>query len=93
MLTADVGSVIFAIGLGTNVTDNPQDLGNPRAGEFLLRYIAAVGIDAQPTTDPFCSPDPGMEVSCGNYYWSPDGSGLVNVFEDIASRIFTRITH
>ena len=47
----------------------------------------------QPTTDPFCSPDPGIATSCGNYYFSPDGSGLVQVFEDIASRIFTRITH
>ena len=90
-----VGSVIFSIGLGKNVTENPEDENNPRAGEFLLRYIAAVGIDADPTTDPFCSPAPPPDkgVSCGNYYFSPDGPGLVDVFEDIASRIFTRITH
>jgi hypothetical protein len=88
-----VGAVIFTIGLGANVTDSPNDPDEPRAGEHLLRYIAAVGIDGEPTTDPFCSPDPGEGVSCGNYYFSPDGPGLVNVFEDIASRIFTRITH
>ena len=88
-----VGSVIFTIGLGKNVTDNPEDTSNKDAGEKLLRYIAQVGIDGQPATDPFCSPDPGTEVSCGNYYFSPDGPGLIEVFEDIASRIFTRITH
>ncbi len=88
-----VGSVIFAIGLGKNVTENPEDLYEPRAGEFLLRYIADVGTDGQPNNDPDCSPDPGIGEDCGNYYFAPEGDDLISVFEDIASRIFTRITH
>jgi hypothetical protein len=31
-------------------------------------------------------------VSCGNYYNAPGGPQLTKVFEDIASRMFTRIT-
>jgi len=87
-----MGAVIFTIGLGTYVTDNPDDLNEPRAGEFFLRYAAAAGDDGDPATDP-CDPDPGTGVSCGNYYYSPTGAGLIKVFEDIASRIFTRISH
>lgn len=85
--------MIFAIGLGKNVTENPGDLSEPRAGEFLLRYIADVGTDGLPNNDPFCNPDPGKGESCGNYYFAPEGDDLIAVFEDIASRIFTRITH
>jgi hypothetical protein len=88
-----VGSVIFTIGLGDNVINNPSDATVPRAGEFLLRYIAAVGDDGDPSTDPYCTPDPGPGVTCGNYYFAPQGDDLIAVFEDIASRIFTRITH
>jgi len=86
------GAVIFAIGLGKYVWDNPDDPTNPRAGEWMLRYAAAVGDDGDPATD-FCDPDPGTKVDCGNYYFSPTGAGLIEVFEAIASRIFTRITH
>jgi len=54
--------------------------------------VAAVGDDNNPG-----SPDPCDGVAsghdCGNYYFSPTGSGLLHVFEAIASRIFTRITH
>ncbi len=88
-----VGSVIFTIGLGTGVTNHPAYTVQPDAGAQLLRYIAAVGIDGQPTTDPFCSGVTDPEVSCGNYYFAPEGPELIEVFEDIASRIFTRITH
>jgi hypothetical protein len=87
------GAVIFAIGLGKYVWDNPDDPTNPRAGEWLLRYAASAGDDGDPAFDPFCDPDPGTKVDCGNYYFSPTGAGLVRVFEAIASRIFTRITH
>ena len=89
------GAVIFTIGLGSNVISNPDDPGEPRAGEFLLRYAAAVGDDGDPDTD-FCTlpnPDVGPGLDCGNYYYSPSGAGLIRVFEAIASRIFTRITH
>ncbi len=87
-----MGAVIFTIGLGSFVTDNPDDPNEPRAGELFLRYAAAAGDDGNPATDP-CSPDPGKGKSCGNYYFSPTGAGLIKVFEDIASRIFTRIAH
>ncbi len=87
-----MGAVIFTIGLGSLVTDNPDDISEPRAGEFFLRYAAAAGDDGNPATDP-CNPDPGKGKSCGNYYFSPTGAGLIKVFEDIASRIFTRISH
>ncbi len=59
--------------------------------EKLLRYIAAIGDDGDPSTDPCASTSPGN--SCGNYYYSPTGTGLIQVFEAIASRIFTRIIH
>jgi hypothetical protein len=32
-------------------------------------------------------------ADCGNYYYAPTGAGLLRVFEAIASRIFTRLTH
>ena len=83
------GAVIFSIGLGDKVINNTA--GDPDAGEQLLRYLAAVGDDSDPDTDP-CSAT-AIGTSCGNYYFSPTGTGLIQVFEAIASRIFTRITH
>lgn len=87
-------AVIFTIGLGDIVTNfQPCEHAScePQQGEDLLRFIAAVGDDGDPGTDP-CSGKP-IGDSCGNYYFSPEGSGLMAVFEAIASRIFTRITH
>jgi len=93
------GAVIFAIGLGNGVLDNGCVYGTCEAasrpyGASLLRYIANVGYDGDP--DP--NQDPCRNVSdytawCGNYYYSPTGSDLDRVFEDIAARIFTRLTH
>ena len=90
--------MIFTIGLGELVTNNTNcDVGTwggsceLDVGEKLLRYLAAVGDDGNPTTDP-CS-TAGVGADCGNYYYSPTGAGLLEVFEAIASRIFTRITH
>ena len=92
------GAVIFTIGLGDRVTNNTTcDAGvwgascEPDFGEKLLRYIAAVGDDGNPLTDPCSAAAVGAD--CGNYYYSPTGAGLLEVFEAIASRIFTRITH
>jgi Flp pilus assembly protein TadG len=90
------GAVIFTIGLGEQVTNNTScdpfwGSCDSDVGEKLLRYIAAVGDDGDPTTD-LCSAS-GVGNDCGNYYYSPTGSGLLEVFEAIASRIFTRITH
>jgi hypothetical protein len=85
--------VAFTIGLGEKVVANSA--GDPHSGEKLLRYIASVGDDGDPGTDP-CSSTPLSTLfapqNCGNYYFSPDASGLQPAFDDIAERIFTRIT-
>jgi hypothetical protein len=92
------GAVIFTIGLGELVTNNTNCDAptwgascEPDVGEQLMRYVAAVGDDGNPTTD-LCA-TAAVGADCGNYYYSPTGSGLLEVFEAIASRIFTRITH
>jgi hypothetical protein len=92
------GAVIFTIGLGDLVTDNTTcdltaypDGCEQDSAEKLLRYIAAVGDDGDPTTDDCGGVISG--VSCGNYYFAEEGFELEDVFEAIASRIFTRITH
>jgi hypothetical protein len=84
--------VIFSIGLGEAVTKYTKG-GDVDQGEQLLRYIAAVGDDGDPLTDPCASALIGKD--CGNYYFvlDPSGGQLLDVFEAIASRIFTRITH
>jgi len=88
------GAVIFAIGLGNGVLDSTNEVGNKPYGASLLRYIANVGYDGDPDpgADP-CAGESDYTNWCGNYYYSPTGDQLVRVFEDIASRIFTRITH
>jgi hypothetical protein len=98
------GAVIFAIGLGRSVVENPSSVPED-AGDSLLKYVANVGLDGDPdptppggTTDPcFGIPAPSLtegndDYSCGNYYFSESGTGLNAVFEAIASRIFTRLT-
>lgn len=89
------GAVAFAIGLGDQVLQTYGSDPIPH-GVRLLRYVAAVGDDGNPATDP-CSGLYGNSSEwrtwCGNYYFSPSGEELDSVFEDIASRIFTRITH
>ena len=91
------GAVIFSIGLGDLVIDNPCWPGyggscDPDLGERLLRYAAGVGDDGNPASpgDPCNGAASGTD--CGNYYFAPTGSGLIRVFEAIASRIFTRLT-
>jgi hypothetical protein len=76
--------VIYSIGLG------PEVVSSSRQGEALLRYMAAVGDDGDRATNPCSNAVSG--ASCGNYYFAPDPSALGPVFEDIARRIFTRIT-
>jgi len=71
---------IYSIGLGDAIS----------YGEPLLRYMAAVGDDGDRNTDP-CDGIPAKR-SCGNYYYAATGDDLLPVFEDIASRIYTRIT-
>ena len=96
--SAGQGAVVFTIGLGDQMINSDAcDLSaypggcEPDQAEKLLRYIAAIGDDGDPSTDPCAST--GVGASCGNYYFSPTGVGLIQVFEAIASRIFTRIIH
>jgi hypothetical protein len=98
------GAVIFTIGLGDLVTASTGCWAgygggcDPDQGEQLLRYVAGVGDDGDPNTsgdpdtDDPCNGAP-VGTDCGNYYFSPTGAGLRRVFEAIASRIFTRLTH
>ncbi len=102
--SAGQGAVIFTIGLGSQVLDTyaPGDVAH---GVSLLRYIANVGYDGNPASanDPCAAfyndgdndgdGTHNWEEWCGNYYFSPTGNQLNKVFEDIASRIFTRISH
>jgi len=90
---------IYTIGFGDKVINASS--GRPDAGERLLRYIADVGDDGNLETAP-CSSDfywddtvdpiPALGENCGNYYYAPDAAALEDVLEDIASRIFSRIT-
>jgi Flp pilus assembly protein TadG len=73
---------IYAIGLGDTVK-----AGN---GQALLRYMAAVGDDGDRVSDP-CLGVPDA-TSCGNYYYASKGGDLGKIFEDIAVRVFTRLT-
>ncbi len=88
------GAVIFTIGLGNQVVAYDSSSGDIAHGVALLRYAAATGDDGDPATD-LCAdlydtPDE-WEEWCGNYYFDATGDDLIRVFEDIASRIFTRI--
>jgi hypothetical protein len=75
--------VMFSVGLG-----------DASAGEALLRYIANIGDDGARGNDP-CVVG-GVPVApmhnCGNYYYAPSGAYLSQIFENIAGRIFTKIS-
>ncbi|MFQ5943581.1 MAG: pilus assembly protein TadG-related protein [Anaerolineales bacterium] len=101
------GAVIFTIGYGDLVINSPAcrpfyDVQvppipcEPNQGEELLRFIADIGDDNDPGTRA-CAGKPtsssGSPENCGNYFFAADSSQLEKVFEAIASRIFTRITH
>lgn len=89
------GAVVFAIGLGDQVLQTYGSDPIPH-GVSLLRYISAVGDDGNPATDAcdgLYDTEDEWKTWCGNYYFSPTGSELDKIFEDIASRIFTRIIH
>jgi hypothetical protein len=83
----DIG--IFTIGLGDVVRESGGVI-TSTYGEDLLRYMAAVGIDGDRTTDP-CSATAPKET-CGQYYYAPSAAELFAIFEDIANRIYTRIS-
>jgi hypothetical protein len=67
-------------------------LGAASAQPEILRYMANVGDegDRDPATDP-CDGLPANQ-NCGNYYFAPTGAYLDQIFESIASRIFTKIS-
>ncbi len=88
------GAVIFAIGLGNGVLDATGEATSKPYGASLMRYVARVGYagDPSPLNDP-CAGFSDFTDWCGNYYFSPQGPQLTQIFEDIASRIFTRLVH
>ena len=93
--TQGQGAVIFTIGLGSGVLDTRNEVNGQPYGTNLLRYIAAVGYDGDPSSDPcagYYDNETEWKNWCGNYYYSPEGAQLLAVFEDIASRIFTRLS-
>ena len=97
--TDGLGAVIFSIGLGNAVTNNQNGVEYPWFGEQVMRYIARVGYDGDPASDSSSDPcwdfddSSGRGQDCGNYYYSPDGSGLTTIFNTIGDRIYTRLTH
>ncbi|MBL8095518.1 MAG: VWA domain-containing protein [Anaerolineales bacterium] len=78
--------VIYSIGFGRAIGIPP------RIGENVLRYMAAVGDDGDRNTDPCADQSAPPLASCGNYYYAPDAGALGPVFEDIASKLYTRLT-
>jgi len=82
-------AVIFTIGLGDAVVSYGRG-GDPKVGGELLQFIAAVA-DGIPSDDP-CSAK-GPDTDCGNYYFVEDVSELEAVFDEIASRIYTKLNH
>lgn len=95
--TAPLGGqdvVIFSIGLGEDVWNYTAG-GAVNQGEELLRYIADVGDDGDAASIPDPCASAALGDDCGNYYFvlDPSGGQLLDVFEAIASKIFTRITH
>jgi len=93
--TPGQGAVVFAVGLGDRMTSysvsHHVPALDPDLGEQLLRYIANVGFDGDPANDPCDSVASGL--SCGNYFYAATGADVAPIFEAIASRIFTRLTH
>jgi len=71
--------VVYAVGLDA-----------ARVGADILRYMANLGEDGERDTDP-CTGIPATQ-NCGNYYYAPTGAYLDQIFENIASRIFTKIS-
>ena len=73
------GAVVFTIGLGDGVLDNTNEASSLPYGTALLRYIAAVGDDGDPGTDPcddLWEDQYEWQEWCGNYYYSPEGDQL-----------------
>ncbi len=77
--------IIYSIGLGVS-TDY---------GVRTLRYIANIGEDGTRANDQCADlydDDTERRTNCGNYYYAPEGPYLDQIFENIAGRIFTKIS-
>jgi hypothetical protein len=83
----DIG--IFTIGLGEVVKESGGVV-TESLGEDLLRYMASVGDDGDRLTNP-CN-TVAHKTTCGQYYYAPTGEELLPIFEEIANRIYTRIS-
>ena len=90
---------MFTIGLGPQVVKQYGTDPVPHGVAF-LRYAALVGdgngdpAAADPCRVPvnYYSNMSGWQTNCENYFYDATGDKLISVFEEIASRIFTRIT-
>ncbi|NPA30822.1 MAG: hypothetical protein GXO37_02345 [Chloroflexi bacterium] len=54
-----------------------------------------MGDDNDPTTN-LCDRPPynsNYALDCGNYYYRSSGADIAEVFDEIARRIFTRLSH
>jgi Flp pilus assembly protein TadG len=96
--------IIFTIGLGENVTDEPGVVGEADAGEKLLRYLANVGYNGE--WNATFTTHSGAEVdwnggaaldwcansasreNCGNYYFAPKD---INELNEVFAKIASRI--
>jgi len=81
--------------LGQNIIMYAVGMGAASNGEAILRYMANVGDEGSRNND-MCAPG-GVpmppQTNCGNYYYAPTGAYLNQIFESIATRIFTKISH
>jgi hypothetical protein len=87
-------AIVYTIGLGDQVLakTNPDPVPH---GVRLLRDIAAIGDDGNPSSDPCVDlyhNNGEFSTWCGNYYFAATGNKLNRVFEDIYSKMFVRIT-
>jgi Putative Flp pilus-assembly TadE/G-like len=73
--------VMFSVGLG-----------DASAGATLLRYIANIGDEGGRGNDACALFVADPTHNCGNYYYAPTGAYLSRIFENIAGRIFTKIS-
>jgi len=91
---SDIAIYTIGLNLFTYVGGVPTVSPVNTVGIKLLRYIAAVGDDGDRTTDP-CVSTPGITITskeCGQFYATNDPKELTPIFEDIATRIYTRIS-
>lgn len=76
--------------LGEDMVIYSIALGAANAQPQVLRYMANLGEDGSRLNDS-CAAEPPT-ANCGNYYYAPTGAYLDQIFESVASRIFTKIS-